>query len=79
VDFYRFLDSDAANGEAHVSAVRRHFFRLNHAERKLAQLRLKRLSQEIGLPMGFRQLEILALMAILHPPRALGMVLGREE
>jgi glycosyltransferase involved in cell wall biosynthesis len=79
VDFFRFLDSEGANREAYASAVRRHFFGLNHVERKLAQLRLKRLLREIGSPLGFRQLGILALIAILHPPRALGMVLGREE
>jgi glycosyltransferase involved in cell wall biosynthesis len=79
VDFFRFLDSERANGEAYISAVQRHFFGLNHVERKLAQLRLKRLLQEIGSPIGFRQFGIVALIAILHPPRALGMVLGREK
>jgi glycosyltransferase involved in cell wall biosynthesis len=79
VDFFRFLDSERANGEAYISAVQRHFFGLNHVERKLAQLRLKRLLQEIGSPIGFRQLGILVLIAILHPPRALGMAFGREK
>jgi hypothetical protein len=79
VDFFRFLDSERANGEAYISAVQRHFFGLNHVERKLAQLRLKRLLQEIGSPIGFRRFGILVLIAILHPPRALGMAFCRDK
>jgi glycosyltransferase involved in cell wall biosynthesis len=79
VDFFRFLDSGSANGEAYLPAVRRHLFGLNHVERKLAQLRLQRLLREIGAPIGFRQLRILALIAVLHPPRALSMLFRQRE
>jgi len=79
VDFFRFLDSGPANGAAYLPAVRRHFFGLNHVERKLAQLRLKRLLQDIGSPLGLRQFGILALIAVLHPPRALGMMFGPRK
>jgi hypothetical protein len=79
VDFFRFLDSGPANAEAYLPAVRRHLFRLNHVERKLAQLRLKRLLQDIGSPLSLRQFGILALIAVLHPPRALGMMFGPRK
>jgi hypothetical protein len=79
VDFFRFLDSGPADGEAYISAVRRHLFGLNHVERKLAQLRLQRLLQDTGAPLGVRQLGILGLIAILHPPRALSMMFNARK
>jgi glycosyltransferase involved in cell wall biosynthesis len=79
VGVYRFLDSNQSKALTYISAVRRRFFRLNHSERRLVQLRLKWLFQELGSPIGLRQLGILILIAILHPPRALSLILHSQD
>jgi glycosyltransferase involved in cell wall biosynthesis len=72
VGFYRLLDSDSAQGPQYLRAVPERFFQLNHAERRLAQMRLRVMLHEIGAPIGLRHLWIGALIAALHPGRALG-------
>jgi hypothetical protein len=53
--------------------------RLNHVERRLAQLRLRAMLREIGTPIGARHLWIATLIAALHPGRALGFVWGGDS
>jgi len=74
VGLYRFLDSDSLQGPRYIRAVPERFFRLNHLERRLAQLRLRAMLREIGAPIGPRHLWIAVLIAALHPGRALGFV-----
>jgi glycosyltransferase involved in cell wall biosynthesis len=78
VGFYRFLDADLNNAAGYVAAVRYRFFKLNRIERKLAQFRLRQLFWEFSWPVGLRHLEILALFAMLHPPRALRLTFGSD-
>jgi glycosyltransferase involved in cell wall biosynthesis len=75
VGLYRFLDSDLTSAASYVAAVRRRFFKLNRIERRLAQLRLRQLFAEFGCPVSLRHLEMLALFAMLHPPRAFRLAL----
>jgi glycosyltransferase involved in cell wall biosynthesis len=71
VGFYRFLDSDRAAAPQYIAAVERRLFDLNHVERKLAQARLgEMLADTESLPLRLR---IAALIALLHPGRALAM------
>ena len=65
VGLYRLLDADATAGPRHIRAVRDRLFRLNHAERRLAQLRLRTMLREIGAPFGPRHLWIAMLIAYL--------------
>jgi glycosyltransferase involved in cell wall biosynthesis len=69
IGFYRFLDSERSVARRHVSAVQRRLFDLNHVERKLAQVRLQEILHEPG--SWFEPLHIVALIALLHPARAL--------
>jgi glycosyltransferase involved in cell wall biosynthesis len=78
VGFYRFLDSDPLQGPQYVWAVQERFFKLNHVERRLAQMRLRAMLREIGGPIGLRHLRIAMLMAALHPGRALRLALRRD-
>ena len=71
VGLYRLLDSDRLQGPQYIGAVRDRLFRLNHVERRLAQMRLKAMLREIGAPTGPRHLWIATLIAVLHPGRAL--------
>jgi glycosyltransferase involved in cell wall biosynthesis len=73
VAFYRLLDSDRLQGPQHIRAVRDRLFRLNHVERRLAQMRLRAMLHEIGVPIGPRHLWIAILIAVLHPARALSL------
>jgi hypothetical protein len=73
VGFYRFLDSDQAAAPRHVPAVRRRLFDLNHVERKLAQARLGEMLDETSSWLEPLRLRIAALIAVLHPGRALAM------
>jgi glycosyltransferase involved in cell wall biosynthesis len=71
VEFYRFLDSDRAAAPQHIAGVERRLFDLNHVERKLAQARLGEMLNETEFrPLRLR---IAALIALLHPGRALAM------
>lgn len=72
VGLYRLLDSDSLHGPQYIRAVRERMFQLNHAERRLAQIRLRAMLREIGAPIGRRHLWIAMLIAMLHPPRAFG-------
>jgi len=73
VGLYRLLDSDRRRGPDYVWAVQRRLFGLNHAERRLAQLRLQAMLHEIDSPLGPQYLRILMLIAILHPARAVSL------
>jgi glycosyltransferase involved in cell wall biosynthesis len=73
VGLYRLLDSDRLRGPQYIGAVQRRLLGLNHVERRLAQARLAAMLGEIGPAAGPRYLQILALIAILHPARALGL------
>jgi hypothetical protein len=73
VGFYRFLEASKTTAVAYLSDVRRRFLKLNHLERKLAQLRLQQLFLELGRPLDLRQVEVAVLFAALHPPRALDL------
>jgi glycosyltransferase involved in cell wall biosynthesis len=77
-DFYRFLDSGPRCGQDYLSAVEARLFTLNHVERKLAQMRLQALLNEIGRPIGRRHARIVTLMAVLHPTRAFSMLWRRR-
>jgi hypothetical protein len=71
VGFYRFLDSDRTAAPQYLAAVERRLFALNHAARKLAQARLGEMLDETrDAPLRLR---IAALIALLHPGRALAM------
>jgi glycosyltransferase involved in cell wall biosynthesis len=74
VGLYRFLDSDRMRGPQYIRAVTERLFRLNHVERRLAQMRLRAMLRETGAPIGPRHLWIAMLIAALHPGRALGFV-----
>jgi glycosyltransferase involved in cell wall biosynthesis len=74
VGLYRLLDSDSLQGPQYIGAVRDRLMRLNHVERRLAQMRLRAMLREMGLPVGLRHLWIAMLIAALHPGRALGFV-----
>ena len=74
VGLYRLLDSDSLQGPQYIGAVRDRLLRLNHVERRLAQMRLQAMLREIGAPIGLRHLRIAMLIAILHPGRALGLM-----
>ncbi len=76
---YRLLDSDAMTGAQHVRAVRDRMFRLNHVERRLAQMRLRAMLREMGGPIGARHVWIALLIAALHPGRALGFMWGGDS
>jgi glycosyltransferase involved in cell wall biosynthesis len=69
VGLYRFLDADAAQAPRHVRAVTTRLFLINHAERRLAQQRLRAMLAET--PAGWRRGGIALLIAALHPGRAL--------
>ena len=69
VPFYRFLDSEGRKGCNYLSAVEARLFRLNHAERKLAQLRLQALLAKIDGP-SVQYARLVLLIALLHPGRA---------
>jgi glycosyltransferase involved in cell wall biosynthesis len=71
VALYRLLDSDSLQGPRYIGAVGDRLFRLNHVERRLAQMRLRAMLREIGAPAGPRHLWIAMLIAALHPGRAL--------
>jgi glycosyltransferase involved in cell wall biosynthesis len=73
VGLYRLLDSDRLRGPQYIRAVQDRLFGLNHVERRLAQSRLTAMLREIGAPAGPRYLQILTLIAILHPARALSL------
>jgi glycosyltransferase involved in cell wall biosynthesis len=71
VGFYRFLDSDRTAARQYLAAVERRLFTLNHVERRLAQARLGEMFDETrDAPL---RLQIAALIALLHPGRALAM------
>jgi glycosyltransferase involved in cell wall biosynthesis len=71
VGFYRFLDSDRTTASKHIAAMERRLFDLNHVERKLAQARLGEMFDGTGhVPWRLR---IAALIALLHPGRALAI------
>jgi glycosyltransferase involved in cell wall biosynthesis len=74
VGLYRLLDSDSLQGPQYIGALRERLLKLNHVERRLAQIRLRAMLREIGSPIGPRHLWIAMLIAILHPARALGFV-----
>src|SRR5499427_1903736 len=74
VGLYRLLDSDRLQGPQYIRVVRDRLFRLNHVERRRAQMRLKAMLREIGAPTGPRHLWIAMLIAALHPGRALSFV-----
>lgn len=74
VDLYRLLDSDSLQGPRYIRAAAERLFRLNHVERRLAQMRLRAMLRETGAPIGLRHLWITMLIAALHPGRALGFV-----
>src|SRR5712671_2127821 len=78
VGLYRLLDADAVEGMQHIPAVWDRLFRLNHVERRLAQMRLRTMLREVGAPIGARHLWIAMLIAALHPGRALGLAWGRD-
>jgi glycosyltransferase involved in cell wall biosynthesis len=69
----RLLDSDGVRGPQYIGAVQARLFGLNHVERRLAQSRLMAMLSEIGAPTGPQHLQILMLIAILHPARALNL------
>ena len=71
VGLYRLLDSNSLQGPQYIGAVRDRLFRLNHVERRLAQMRLRAMLREIGAPIGPRHMRIAMLIAALHPGRAL--------
>jgi len=77
VGLYRFLTSDRSAAPKHLGAVERRLRSLNHVERKLAQARLRAMLGET--PFGARYIRIAALIALLHPGRALQLALGRSE
>jgi glycosyltransferase involved in cell wall biosynthesis len=79
VGLYRLLDSDRLQGPQYVRAVPERLFRLNHVERRLAQLRLRTMLREIGAPVGPRHMWIAMLIAALHPGRALGFAWGGDS
>jgi glycosyltransferase involved in cell wall biosynthesis len=79
VALYRLLDSDRLLGPQYIRAVTERFFRLNHVERRLAQMRLCAMLREIGAPTGPRHLWIAMLIAALHPGRALGFIWGGDS
>src|SRR5258706_32979 len=56
VGLYRLLAADAVEGPRHIRAVRERLFRLNHVERRLAQMRLRAMLREIGRPIGRQHL-----------------------
>jgi hypothetical protein len=70
VGLYRFLDADALQPPRHARAVTARLFRLSHAERRLAQRRLRAMLREMR-PVGLRHVGIALLIAALHPGRAL--------
>jgi glycosyltransferase involved in cell wall biosynthesis len=70
VGLYRFLDSDATQGPRYIRAVTAWLFRLNHAERRLAQQRLRTMLRETR-PASLRHVGIALLIAALHPGRGL--------
>jgi glycosyltransferase involved in cell wall biosynthesis len=74
VGVYRLLDADAVEGPQHIRAVWDRLLRLNHVERRLAQMRLRAMLREIGAPIGLQHLWIAMLIAALHPGRALSFV-----
>src|SRR5262249_18635576 len=74
VRLYRLLDADATEGPRHIRAVWDRLFRLNHVERRLAQIRLRAMLREIGWPIGPRHVWIAMLIAALHPGRALSLM-----
>jgi glycosyltransferase involved in cell wall biosynthesis len=76
VGLYRLLDSDAVKGTQHVRAVLDRLLRLNHVERRLAQMRLRAMLREMGAPIGVQHMWIAILIAALHPGRALGFLWG---
>ena len=71
VGFYRFLDSDRTAAPKHIAAVERRLFDLNHVERKLAQARLVEILDGAG--HAPQRLRVAALVALLHPGRALAI------
>jgi glycosyltransferase involved in cell wall biosynthesis len=73
VGFYRFLDSDRTAAPRYIAAVERRLFDLNHVERKLAQARLGEILEETESGHVALRLRIAALIALLHPGRALAM------
>ena len=79
VGLYRLLDSDRLHGPRYVRAVQERLFRLNHVERRLAQVRLRAMLREIGAPIGLRHMSIAMLIAALHPGRALGFMWGGDS
>ena len=74
VALYRLLDSDALQGQPYVRAVSERFSRLNHVERRLAQIRLCVMLRDLGASISLRHLWIALLIAALHPGRALGLL-----
>ena len=79
VGLYRLLDADAVSAPQYIQALRHRLFRLNHVERRLAQMRLRAMLREVGGPIGTRHLWIAILIAALHPGRALGFVWGGDS
>jgi glycosyltransferase involved in cell wall biosynthesis len=79
VPLYRLLDADAVEGPQHIRAVWDQLFRLNHVERRLAQMRLRAMLRELGRPIGARHLRIAMVIAALHPGRALGFVWDKDS
>jgi glycosyltransferase involved in cell wall biosynthesis len=71
VGLYRFLDSDRTTAPKYVAAVERRLFDLNHVERKLAQVRLGEMFDGTG--SAPQRLRVAALIAALHPGRALAI------
>ena len=69
IGFYRFLNSDRATAPKYMAAVEHRLFDFNHVERKLAQARLG----EMLDGSGRERLRVAALIAALHPGRALAM------
>jgi GT2 family glycosyltransferase len=76
VDLYRLLDSDRLQGPQYLRAVLARLSSFNHVERRLAQMRLRAMLREIGPPIRPQHLWIAALIAVLHPVRALSFVWG---
>jgi glycosyltransferase involved in cell wall biosynthesis len=74
VGLYRFLDSDPRRASHVTGAVWHRLFGLNHVERKLAQMRLRSMLHETGSCVSLQKLELLMLIAVLHPPRALSLM-----
>jgi glycosyltransferase involved in cell wall biosynthesis len=73
VGLYRFLDADTLEAPHHVRAVTARMFRMNYAERRFAQARLRAMLRETP-PAVWRRAGLTLLIAALHPGRALRFV-----